>query len=78
MNWKFWQKTAAPPPRRFDIPADKVLEIKRLHDAHNALPRGQDNESHFRLWDAIGDIVPETKQGAWTIEHPTATTALAV
>lgn len=72
MNWKFWQKAT---PRTFDIPADKVQEIKRLHDARNAAPSGQGNEAHFLLWQAIEGIVPETRQGEWTLHHPTATTS---
>jgi hypothetical protein len=80
MNWKFWKKQelTKPTPREFEIPADKVQEIKRLHDAHNANPSGQDNETHFLLWQAIAEVVPETTKGAWTLKHPTATTSTIV
>ena len=77
MNWKFWQKDE-PALRHFEIPADKVQEIKRLLDVHNSLPGGQDFESHYVLWQAISKVIPETKQGLWTLKQPTALTAEVV
>lgn len=72
MNWKFCQKPkpVKPEPKRFEIPADKVQEIRRLSDAYSALPSNQDREAHFILCSAIVEIFPELKDCWWRLTFP--------
>ena len=57
--------------RRLEIPADKVLEIKRLAD--QCLNRkGRGLEARHVLWSAVAEIFPEVRQGGWNLAQPTA------
>lgn len=74
MNCKFWQKEepAKPEPRRLKIPAEKVRRLRRLSDTYEALPVKQASEAKYLLWEAIAEIFPEVREGAWSMESPTA------
>lgn len=78
MNWIFWRKKSEeaqskPEPRRFEIPESEVLAIRVLYDNYRSLPAKADRESHYLLWSAIAQIVPEVRTYAfWEINFPTA------
>jgi len=74
MNWKFWKKsvTEEAAPTVLVIPAEKVRGLLRLRDAYNALPKGQDSEAKFLLWNAIAEIFPEVREGLWNMESITS------
>lgn len=80
MDWRFWQKKVEPvvvakTPRRFVVPRGKVMQLARLLDSHNKKQKGQDNESHYLLWEFIEELFEETKEGAWKVKFTTATSA---
>ena len=53
MKWKFWQKKKPVGQellRRWEIPADRVQEIRRLFDAYQSIPGGADKEAHYPMF----------------------------
>ena len=58
---KFFKK-----PLRLEIPEGNIEKIIELSKDGSQLGR-------YKLWTFIGEIVPQTKRGAWTLEMSNAT-----
>lgn len=82
MNWFPWKKKQQGKiedgPRKLEIPADKVREIRALSDAYQAKKSGEDRLAHYDLWTAIAEIFPETADGRWRLDLSKATKAVVV
>ena len=79
-NWFKKKKIEAPPeaPKKvtYTLESWEALRIKKLQDAliRQTVLGVKGNAEKYLLWEAVGEILPETKVGTWTLKNPTALT----
>jgi hypothetical protein len=75
MNFLFWNKKSGekPEPRRFEVPADKVKELRRLNDVYWSKNIQVDKVAHYELWLFVVEMFPSVSaDGQWRTSFPTA------
>lgn len=58
-------ETTKPILRTFHMPQDKILDFLTLVDDYNNLEDGVDNVAHYKIWNYINKLFPDTITGSW-------------
>jgi len=83
MRLIFWKKKPTPAPeppkpepRVLVISGPDALEVARLADNFNRLPKGEDNEARILFWGKVATVCPETVEGNWEADMRRLTIAV--